>query len=111
MLSKFRFSILLLLTLIFASCKQRAKVSNAPLTIEVETVTGELLPNTMQFIAPISANYSATIQPRISGFLASSSFENGMPVKRGQLIFTLDDAPQRANRLAAEASLSSARNL
>ena len=109
MLSKFRFSILLLLTLIFASCKQRAKVSNAPLTIEVETVTGELLPNTMQFIAPISANYSATIQPRISGFLASSSFENGMPVKRGQLIFTLDDAPQRANRLAAEASLSSAK--
>jgi membrane fusion protein (multidrug efflux system) len=32
-----------------------------------------------------------------------------MPVKRGQLIFTMDDAPQRANRLAAEAALASAK--
>jgi membrane fusion protein (multidrug efflux system) len=32
-----------------------------------------------------------------------------MPVKQGELIFRLDDAPQRANRLAAEASLSSAK--
>jgi membrane fusion protein (multidrug efflux system) len=32
-----------------------------------------------------------------------------MPVKQGDLIFVLDDAPQRANRLAAEAALSSAK--
>ncbi len=109
MFSKFQLSIILLSATMFFTCKQRAKVDYEPLTIEVATVEDEVLPNTMQFIAPISANYSATIQPRIAGFLASSSFENGMPVKRGQLIFTIDDAPQRANRLAAEAALSSAK--
>ena len=80
-----------------------------PMTIDVARVEAKMLPYTKEFIAPIAANYSATIQPRIAGFLQKSSFKNGMPVKQGDLIFVLDDAPQRANRLAAEASLSSAK--
>lgn len=109
MLSKFRLTIVLLTAAISLTCKQRAKIDSTPLAIEVAPATEQILPNDMQFIAPIAANYSATIQPRISGFLLSSTFENGMPVKQGQLIFTIDDSPQRANRLAAEASLSSAK--
>ncbi len=109
MLHILRVLIVLLIASILLACKQRAKVDYEPLVIEVATASEQRLPNTMQFIAPLAANYSATIQPRIAGFLAASSFENGMPVKRGQLIFTIDDAPQRANRLAAEAALSSAK--
>lgn len=105
----FNLLVLLLIATLSASCNQRAKISTETLSIEVDSAKSKLLPNRMQFIAPISANYSATIQPRISGFLLSSLFDNGMPVKKGQLIFTLDDAPQRANRLAAEATLSSAK--
>lgn len=109
MLSRLQISILLLIVALSTSCKQRVKSQAEPISIEAATVIGKKLPYTKEFIAPISANYSATVQPRISGFLVSSSFKNGMPVKRGQLIFTLDDAPQRANRLAAEAALSSAK--
>ena len=99
---------IVLLALVVSSCNQHAKSISEPFQIEVATVEGRELPYSKSFIAPIAANYSATIQPRISGFLVASSFGNGMPVRQGQLIFTLDDAPQRANRLAAEASLSSA---
>lgn len=102
-------TLIMLLAFALLSCKQRAKIDSAPLAIEVARVESRTMANNMQFIAPIDANYSATIQPRIAGFLASSSFANGMPVKRGELIFTIDDAQQRANRLAAEASLSSAK--
>lgn len=108
MLSRLRITILLLIATVSASCKHSTKGEAEVLAIEVATVEGKELPYTKEFIATISANYSATIQPRISGFLLRSSFKNGMPVKRGDLIFTLDDAPQRANRLAAEAALSSA---
>ena len=104
-----KISILLLIATISIACKQQAKTLTEPLPIEVATVKSENLPYTKEFIAPISANYSATVQPRIAGFLVATSFKNGMPVKHGQLIFTLDNAPQRANRLAAEASLSSAK--
>ena len=109
MFYRLKLTTILLVAMVITSCKERAKEISEPLNIEVAEVIGATLPNTMQFIAPILANYSATVQPRISGFLVASSFKNGLPVKRGQLIFTLDDAPQRANRLAAEASLSSAR--
>lgn len=109
MAAKYLIPFTLFLVIVSFSCKQQAKSRTEPISIEVATVEGKILPYTKSFIAPIAANYSATIQPRISGFLIASSFKNGMPVKRGQLIFTLDDAPQRANRLAAEATLSSAK--
>ena len=101
--------ILLIVAILLLACKHHDKREVMPLSIQTAKVTGKNIPYTKSFIAPIAANYSATIQPRISGFLLRSSFKNGMPVKRGDLIFTLDDAPQRANRLAAEASLSSAK--
>lgn len=107
MLHKTQFSSLLALFLLL-SCGTHTSKSNSPLEIETSRAKAMLLPDRRQFISPINANYSATIQPRITGFLATSSFENGMPVKRGQLIFTLDNAPQLASLLAAEATLSSA---
>ena len=104
------FVILLLTATFSATCTHhKAETESAPLAIDVARVESKRLPYVKEFIAPISANYSATIQPRIAGFLVRSSFRNGMPVKKGDLIFTLDDAPQRANRLAAEASLSSSK--
>ncbi|MBQ5648025.1 MAG: efflux RND transporter periplasmic adaptor subunit [Alistipes sp.] len=109
MYAKFELTLITLLALCSISCKQQAKSNIEPISVEVATVEGKSIPYTRTFIAPISANYSATIQPRISGFLRASFFKNGMPVKRGQLIFTIDNAPQRANRLAAEAALSSAK--
>lgn len=109
MYAKFELTLITLLALCSISCKQQAKSNIEPISVEVATVEAKSIPYTRTFIAPISANYSATIQPRISGFLRASFFKNGMPVKRGQLIFTLDNAPQRANRLAAEAALSSAK--
>ena len=109
MLSTYRFIAFIVTFTICCSCRNQTKSPMAPLAVDVATVARASLPNRQTFIAPISASYHATIQPRISGFLAASSFSNGMPVKQGELIFRLDDAPQRANRLAAEASLSSAK--
>ncbi len=109
MTAKLYLTIALMVAFVATSCKQHAKNVAKPLTIEVATAQSRAIPYTKKFISPINANYSATVQPRISGFLVASSFQNGMPVKQGDLIFTLDDAPQRANRLAAEASLSSAK--
>lgn len=108
-MSPLRLSILLLTVIASIACKRHIKSDFEPMSIEVATAVSRPIANTKRFIAPISANYYATVQPRIAGFLLSSSFSNGMPVKRGDLIFTLDDAPQRANRLSAEAALSSAK--
>ena len=108
MQASLKWAIFIALSLLY-SCKNNHKNREIPIVVEAVEAKAEMLHTTRSFISTISANYSATIQPRIASYLTSSSFENGMPVKRGQLLFTLDDSEQRANRLAAEAELSSAR--
>ena len=82
MRASIRFFTLLLIATFSVSCTHNKGIAeSAPLAIEVAKVESKLLPYTKEFIAPISANYSATIQPRIAGFLIRSSFRNGMPVK------------------------------
>ena len=107
MLHNIRLLTLVVALLFSLSCTHRERGVSEPMSIEVAVATTEKIPNRREFIGPLSANYSATIQPRVASFLATSSFENGMPVRQGQLIFTLDDSQQRASRLAAEATLSS----
>ena len=103
------------LTLIFVlilglttACKRATSQREVP---HVETATAEriLVADRQRFIGSVAANFEAIIQPRVTGFLASALFDNGMPVKRGNLIFTLDGSEQRANQLSAQASLASAR--
>ncbi|MBQ9137434.1 MAG: efflux RND transporter periplasmic adaptor subunit [Alistipes sp.] len=60
------------------------------------------------FISTLQPNYIAVIQPRVSGFLSAKLFSNGMPVRKGQVIFRIDDRQQRADMLAAKATLATA---
>lgn len=69
-----------------------------------------LVPNVVEFVSQTAPARSYVIQPRVNGYLRSTNFENGMPVKRGQLLFTIDDAPFRTDVAQARAALSSARS-
>ena len=61
------------------------------------------------FIGYLASNFDAVIQPRVNGFLASKSFESGMPVRRGEVLFQIDPEQLSTTMLAAEASLASAK--
>lgn len=89
----------------------RTKVATdiPPMRIEVATVRTDTVPNRKTYIGHISANYEAVVQPRVNGYLVAAMFKNGMPVRKGQLIFRLDGRQQRADMLSARASLESAR--
>lgn len=98
-------------TVSLCSACNRAKVASEipPLRIEVTTVRTDTVPNRKTYIGHIAANYEAIIQPRVNGYLVASMFKNGMPVRKGQLIFRLDGRRQRADMLSARASLESAK--
>lgn len=97
------------LLLLLSSCQIHKESVGQPLTIEVVTV-GERSESVRQsFISAIEANYAATVQPRVNGYLSEKHFDNGMPVKKGSVIFRLDARQQHANVLAAQAALESAR--
>lgn len=108
---KIIFSTLLLAALLFTGgCKSRKKPeAMPPLRVVTAQASADSLPVRMSFIGYLESNFDAVIQPRVNGYLASKRYENGMPVKKGQLIFTIDPVQFSTTMIAAEAALQSAR--
>lgn len=99
-----------LIAALFAGCgKHPPQQVIPPLRVEVARAGVDSVPNRMCFIGYLSSNFDAVIQPRINGFLSSKQYSNGMPVRRGQLLFTIDPDQLSTSMLAAEAALESAR--
>lgn len=99
-----------LLLLAATACNDPStRATPPPLRLPVAEVVCDSLPHRMRFIGYLQSNFDAVIQPRVNGFLQSKQFENGMPVRRGALLFTIDRAPFVNTMLEAEAELASAR--
>lgn len=110
LMNRFLLPICLLCTLVAGCKKHKGKPQQMPpLHVEVAQAALDSIPNRMSFIGTLSSNYDAVIQPRVNGYLTSKQYENGMPVRKGQLLFTLDPAQLSTTRLAAQAALESAR--
>lgn len=69
----------------------------------------KLVPNRIEFISQTQAKRSYIIEPRVNGYLRTVDFQSGLMVEKGQLLFTIDDAPFRTVVTQARASLASAR--
>lgn len=107
----------IILLLLLCGCKTKPETKASLMEVDVFQAESQNVPRTMEFVGKTYSNYDISVQPRVSGFLASANYSNGMPVKKGQLIFTIDpsqistDLEQaRANKLSAQAQLVKARN-
>lgn len=99
-----------LLSLLLLSCgSPKSKEPSAPTPrVEVARAEGERVMMPMRFQTLLYSNYDATIQPRVSGYLLTKEFSKGLPVEKGQVLFTLDAAPIRLSVLSNRAALASA---
>lgn len=99
-----------LLAVLLAGCRRhKPETAMPPLRVGVAEAVTDSVPNRMEFIGYLASNFDAVIQPRVNGYLLTKQFANGMPVKRGQLLFTIDPDQLSTSMLAAEAALQSAR--
>ncbi len=107
---KLSFSLLVLCLLVLVGCHSKKRAATPPMRkLQVAQVRFDTLASPMSFTGQLSSNYSAVIQPRISGYLTAKHYKKGMPVRRGQLLFTIDPSQINTQLLAAEAELNSAR--
>lgn len=108
------FSSLLVVPLLLLSCGSTKKSNTAAEVatprVEAARAIGERVVIPMRFQSLIYSNYDATIQPRVSGYLLTKEFSKGMPVKKGQVLFTLDSAPTRLAIASNRASLAAAKS-
>jgi len=94
-----------LAAMLLAACQPAASVAPpaGAVPVEVATVLSATLSGTDEFSGRLQAPETVRLTPRVSGFLQAVHFTEGSTVKAGDLLFSLDDAPLRAevNRLTA----------
>jgi membrane fusion protein (multidrug efflux system) len=72
--------------------------------VEVTNITRRDLVETLQVVGSVGANETASIRPEMAGIIRSIQFEEGLPVKKGDLLLKIDD-----QELAAQVAQSKAR--
>ena len=75
----------------------------------VRTLKGESVQFDNSYPGVIQGKNDAEIRPKVAGFITRVAVEEGAVVKKGQVLFTLDDASYRAAVSQAAAAVNSAK--
>lgn len=99
--------------LLIAACgdDRRDAAQPAPPTPTVTVAMAEMRPVTpgRSFVGRIEAVEEVQIRARVQGFLEQREFEEGQPVKAGQVLYRIERAPFEAEVAQREADLAAAR--
>ncbi|CAI0811998.1 efflux RND transporter periplasmic adaptor subunit [Serratia proteamaculans] len=107
-----RLSAVALLTVLLAGCDNSVAQNVAPPPPAVSTADVVIKPISQwdAFNGRIEAVQSVQLRPRVSGYIDKVNYTEGDEVKKGQVLFTIDDRTYRAAREQAQAELVRARN-
>jgi multidrug efflux system membrane fusion protein len=97
--------------LFFSGCDKQTstQVERPPAPVSVVAASTEDVPVYIDAIGKIVAREVVSIQPQVSGRITHIHFADGADVKSGQVLFTIDPRPYRAQLNAAEANLAQAK--
>jgi membrane fusion protein (multidrug efflux system) len=94
-----------------AGCSQKAAPPPAaPPEVPVVEVAQKDVPLGMELVGSLSGNQDVQIRARVEGYLQSIDYREGSRVKKGDLLFTIDDLPYRAALSQAQSSLATAQS-
>ena len=80
-----------------------AAAQAAPIEVSVFTVELRDVPIVLQFVGRTEARASVAVKPRADGVVAEVAYQEGQPVRKGQLLVRLDDAVLQSQLRQAEA--------
>lgn len=94
-------------------CKKAAAAAAPPTPpppprVAVVVVEQKTIPVTYRFIGMTEPSKTVEIRSRITGFLLSRNFQEGEPIKAGELLFTVDPRPYEADLQIARARAAQA---
>lgn len=99
--------LLLFLTTPGCKKKQPPPQPKAP-TVQVMQVIRHDVPIYREWIGTLTGAINAEIRAQVTGYLASQNYKDGSPVKRGDLLFTIDPRPFQSALEQAKANLDRA---
>jgi membrane fusion protein (multidrug efflux system) len=96
------------ISIIFSSCKEEATKKAPPPNIQVINVIQKDVPIKSEFVGQVYGLLDIPIRARVEGYLESIHFDEGRPVKKGQLLYTIDSQPFLAEVAAQESKVAEA---
>jgi membrane fusion protein, multidrug efflux system len=107
-------SFLLIISLVLASCgggkeEKAGAGAAAPVSVVVTPVIQKTVPIITEFAARAEARDTVELRARVEAFLEGIHFQEGRPVTKGQLLFTLDKRKYEAELQNAKAQLAKAK--
>jgi membrane fusion protein (multidrug efflux system) len=88
-------SSLLVLFVLLSGCKKAAPVAGPP-DVEVIVIEQRDVPIYGEAVGTLEAEVNATISAQVSGYLLQQSYREGQFVKKGDLLFQIDDRTYKA---------------
>lgn len=94
-----------------AGCSKKAEAPpSPPPDVPVVEVVQKDVPLGMELVGSLSGIEDVQIRARVQGYLLSRDYQEGSNVKKGDLLFTIDDRPSRAELAQATAALATAQS-
>ncbi len=105
----FKSSFMALFCLFLLSCSQQEQSKPIPAQeVNVVQVEQREITNYVEYVGQVLGYIDIQIRARVDGFLDGIHFEEGAPVKKGQLLYTIDSQPFRAEVSAYKSKLAEA---
>ena len=101
-------AVLFLSSLILAGCggqKKKGPPSGFPVSVVAEAVKREKVEEKISLVGSLAADEFVEIKNEIAGVIEEIGFEEGQPVKKGQMLFMIDADKLKASLAQAEANL------
>ncbi len=97
-------------SLMLFSCQseQKGEAAPAPLDVNVVPAGQGTVPIIQEFVGQTFGESDVAVQARIDGWVESMHFREGSRVRKGQLLYTLDDQPIQNSISEAKARLAQA---
>lgn len=99
----------LLLALGLLACSDKDLPEQAIPTLKAIAVKQQEVPITKDFVGQVYGRADIPIRARVDGFLEKIHFNEGFEVKKGQLLYTVDDSPLRESQSREGSRLSEAK--
>src|SRR5215469_15414559 len=80
---------------ILPGCKPQEQAAKPP-DVDVATVEQKTVPVYTEVVGTVQANVNATISAQVTGYLLRQDYTEGQLVKKGDLLFEIDDRTYRA---------------
>tara|TARA_R110000787_G_scaffold15134_3_gene46826 strand:- start:42360 stop:43574 length:1215 start_codon:yes stop_codon:yes gene_type:complete len=103
--------IVLFLTVVFVSCKDKEIKALPPQNINVFKVVPKTVPIYEVFVGQIYGEKDIPIRARVEGFLEEIHFKEGSTIKKGDLLYVIDADPFKEAVVAKQSMVAQANTL